>query len=270
MKFHQFWPLYLRAHSLPGTRAMHYFATAIGVMAFVEAIIAQEPWLFAAGIALAYGIAIFGHWIVEGNQPLIGVSPIWGAVSDLRMVWLAMTGRLNREYEKRGWLEINTRAASIQPAAGVFEFDLAARRALRNYDSRVHKYGMLFLSAVGLLIVLADLHDLIEPAGKPTYPIVQLGIPILAFATAVVLSYCATHIGRRHLHRLLDWFASQQRASISDMPTEAELSRHLKRNLEWQCAREISLRRASIVQFLLGAAIFAAAELAEAVLTPAL
>ena len=35
MTFREFWPLYLRAHRLPGTRGLHYFATAFGIMATI-------------------------------------------------------------------------------------------------------------------------------------------------------------------------------------------------------------------------------------------
>jgi len=283
MKFRQFWPLYLRAHTLPGTRAMHYVATAIGIMAGVEAVITQEPWILFAGITLAYGLAIAGHWFVEHNQPLIGVAPILGAMADLRMVWLAMIGRLDNEYAKLGLSEAHhsspqqesaemTRlepAATIKTIIALDEFDQAARNSLDYYDRRLHRYALLFVSAVGLLIGLADLHDLAEPAGKPAYPIVQLGVPIIAFATALVLSYGATVIGTSQLRAILDWFSALKRKAQADIAATAEIDR-LKRSLERQAARETSLRRASLAQFALGVAVFAAAEFAELIMAPAL
>jgi len=262
MKFRQFWPLYLRAHSLPGTRAMHYVATAIGVMAAVEALIAQEPWIFIAGIALAYGLAILGHWMIERNQPLIGVAPVWGAVADLRMVWLALTGRLGREYAKRGLPEAGDPVTAGQTVLALSEFDHVASNALNYYDKRLHRYALLFVRAAGLVVVLADLQDLVEPMGKPAYPILQLGVPIVAFAAALALSCCATVIGRSELRAILDWFAALKRKTLPDPDAVAEIC-HIKRRLEWQSAREASLRRASLAQFALGAAVFAAAELAE-------
>ena len=104
MSFKEFWPLYLQAHRLPGTRALHYFATTIGILSAIEAIVAHKPHVFLVGIAVSYGIAISAHWFVEGNQPLIRVNALWGAVADLRMCWLALRGRMERELAEHGVL----------------------------------------------------------------------------------------------------------------------------------------------------------------------
>jgi len=37
-----------------------------------------------------------------GNKPLIRVNALYGAMSDLRMLWLAVTGRLPEEYRRLG------------------------------------------------------------------------------------------------------------------------------------------------------------------------
>ena len=97
MPFKEFWPLYLRAHSRPTTRAMHYLASFVGLSMTIWAVMAGNFWLCAVGIGGGYVIAVLSHWLFEGNQPLILVNPLWGAVSDVRMCLLAMTGRLKRE-----------------------------------------------------------------------------------------------------------------------------------------------------------------------------
>ena len=100
MKFREFWPVYLHAHSRRSTRALHYVATAFfGFMAIV-AVAVEEIWIVPAGIAGSYTLAVIGHWRFERNRPLFLVNPFWGAVADLRMCWLALTGRLNRELVK--------------------------------------------------------------------------------------------------------------------------------------------------------------------------
>lgn len=99
MTFREFWPLYLAAHSRPGTRALHYCATLLGLGSALAALIAFDP-LFLAGIAPAYAIAIGAHALVEKNRSMIGVNPAWGAAADLRMFWLALTGGLAREIER--------------------------------------------------------------------------------------------------------------------------------------------------------------------------
>ncbi len=99
MTFREFWPLYLQAHSQPGTRAVHYFATIFGLGSAVAAAIAGEV-LLLLGIAVAYGLAISAHALIEKNRSMIRVNPLWGAIADLRMFWLALTGGLGREIEK--------------------------------------------------------------------------------------------------------------------------------------------------------------------------
>lgn len=101
MKFGEFWPLYLQAHSQPATRAVHYCATVIGVGSTIVAAATLRPILLF-GIPVAYALAIGAHAILEKNRSMIRVNPVWGAVADLRMFWLALTGRLTRELEKSG------------------------------------------------------------------------------------------------------------------------------------------------------------------------
>jgi hypothetical protein len=92
-----FWPLYLRAHRRRSTRGVHYAATVLGMVMAAWAAIVLEPWAFFAGIGGGYVMAIGSHWLLERNHPLILVNPVWGAISDLRMFGLAMTGRLRGE-----------------------------------------------------------------------------------------------------------------------------------------------------------------------------
>ena len=97
MPFREFWVLYLRAHGRPATRAMHYLASVVGLLMTIAAVITGNVWMCVIGIGSGYVIAVLSHWIFEGNQPLILVNPLWGAVSDLRMCFLAVTGGLGAE-----------------------------------------------------------------------------------------------------------------------------------------------------------------------------
>ena len=100
MQFKQFWPVYLHEHSRRSTRALHYAATGFfGFMAAI-AVAVEEIWVVPAGIAGSYAVAVTAHWCFERNRPLFLVNPLWGAVADLRMCWLALTGRLRRELTK--------------------------------------------------------------------------------------------------------------------------------------------------------------------------
>ena len=98
--FRDFWPLYLRAHGHRGTRVGHYAATVVALTTIAASIALQEIWLTALGIALGYAIALASHRLVDGSRSLVAVNPVWGAVADFRMCWLAMTGGLAEKIER--------------------------------------------------------------------------------------------------------------------------------------------------------------------------
>lgn len=102
MPYGDFWVAYLDAHRNPATRAMHYLATVTGMAGTAVAIWFEVLWLMAGGIGIAVAMAVTSHWWIEHNRPLIRVNPFYGAVSDLRMCWLALTGRLRGEYARLG------------------------------------------------------------------------------------------------------------------------------------------------------------------------
>jgi hypothetical protein len=102
MPYREFWVAYLDAHRNPGTRAMHYLATLSGMSGTLLAIWFEFLWLMACGIGLGVGMAVGSHHLIEHNRPLIRVNPLYGAISDLRMCWLAVTGRLASEYARLG------------------------------------------------------------------------------------------------------------------------------------------------------------------------
>lgn len=102
MPYRDFWVAYLDAHRDPRTRGMHYLATIVGMAGTGFAIWLEFLWLMAGGIAAGVVMAVTSHWWIEHNQPLIRVNPFYGAVSDLRMCWLAVTGRLRSEYARLG------------------------------------------------------------------------------------------------------------------------------------------------------------------------
>jgi hypothetical protein len=97
MTFREFWPHYLRAHRQPRTRVAHYVATIIAFSAIAAAIYYQMPLIALGAIAVSYAIALASHAIFERNHSLVFVNPAWGALSDLKMCWLALTGGLAAE-----------------------------------------------------------------------------------------------------------------------------------------------------------------------------
>jgi hypothetical protein len=95
--FRDFWPLYLHAHRHRGTRIGHYVATSIALITVAASIVLQAIWLTLLGIVLGYTIALAAHRLVDGSKSLVTVNPVWGAVADFKMCWLALTGGLAAE-----------------------------------------------------------------------------------------------------------------------------------------------------------------------------
>jgi len=111
--FAEFGQRYLDAHRCSGTRAAHYVATLWGAASAVVAIHQTDPSYLARGILLSVAVAVGSHWLIERNRPLILVNPLYGAVANLRMCWLGLTGGLDGEYKR-----CLSKAASSAPNNG--------------------------------------------------------------------------------------------------------------------------------------------------------
>ena len=100
--FADFWPYYLREHSKPATRALHYAGTSIGVGLALWGVATGRWWLLL-GLPLAgYAFAWLGHFGVEKNRPATFTYPLWSMASDFRMWGLWLTGGLRAELERAG------------------------------------------------------------------------------------------------------------------------------------------------------------------------
>ncbi|MDJ0935749.1 MAG: DUF962 domain-containing protein [Kiloniellales bacterium] len=100
--YREFWPIYLREHSRPATRGLHYLGTGLG-LALLAAAIATGDWrLLPAALVAGYAFAWIGHALVERNRPATFSHPLWSFVSDFRMFGLWASGRMGRELARHG------------------------------------------------------------------------------------------------------------------------------------------------------------------------
>lgn len=100
--FAQFWPFYLREHSKPRTRALHYAGTSLVVAITIVALTTGRwAWLIALPVA-GYGFAWIAHFAVEKNRPATFTYPLWSLAADFKMWWLWLTGKLSKELEQAG------------------------------------------------------------------------------------------------------------------------------------------------------------------------
>lgn len=91
--FDAYWLAYLGAHSRPSTRACHYIGTVLGLFVGPVLSVLFVWWAFLVIGPVGYGIALASHPLTQGNRPFAR-HPLWGFACDLRMLWLALAGRL--------------------------------------------------------------------------------------------------------------------------------------------------------------------------------
>ena len=114
MTFVEFWPVYVRAHSRPGTRVAHLLGTLGGWMLVGAAIAGRRWWLVLAAILVAYGVAWIAHFFVEHNMPATFEHPLFSWWADQRMVFLMITGQIGRELKQYAGA-----APQIEPASEI-------------------------------------------------------------------------------------------------------------------------------------------------------
>ena len=92
-----FWDFYLREHRKPATRALHYIGTSLG-MALLAWFIWLGTWHYIPlCLVSGYGFAWVAHFFIEKNKPASFKYPFWSFVSDYKMLFYFLTGRMGRE-----------------------------------------------------------------------------------------------------------------------------------------------------------------------------
>jgi hypothetical protein len=100
--FDAFWPFYLREHARPATRTIHVAGTWTAAAVLLWGLLIGPWWLILLAPVIGYGAAWISHMAVERNRPATFTYPLWSLQGDLRMAWLAATGRLGPELRRHG------------------------------------------------------------------------------------------------------------------------------------------------------------------------
>ena len=98
--YEEFWDFYVQEHSKPMTRALHFAGTALGLGLLVWFVATGRWYLFPLFFVIGYVFAWFAHFVVEKNRPATFKYPFWSFISDFKMIWLMITGRMGREVER--------------------------------------------------------------------------------------------------------------------------------------------------------------------------
>jgi hypothetical protein len=98
--YQEFWDFYVAEHSEPLTRYMHFVGTTLGLVSLVW-IVRGGHWLYLPlPFVVGYAFAWFAHFFVEHNKPATFKYPFWSFISDYKMVFYMLTGKMNAEVER--------------------------------------------------------------------------------------------------------------------------------------------------------------------------
>ena len=96
----EFWDFYVSEHSQPTTRYFHFIGTMLGTLTLIW-IVRSGNWLFLPVVLIiGYGFAWYSHFYIEKNKPATFKYPFWSYISDYKMVFYMLTGKMNREIER--------------------------------------------------------------------------------------------------------------------------------------------------------------------------
>ncbi|DBA65547.1 hypothetical protein WJX79_002243 [Trebouxia sp. C0005] len=100
--YNEFWLHYLREHSKPQTRALHYFGTTAGLVLWTYALWTHTFRLLPVGLFTGYFCAWVGHFFVEHNKPATFKYPGWSFISDWVMLGYWASGNLQPQLKQAG------------------------------------------------------------------------------------------------------------------------------------------------------------------------
>jgi len=101
-RYSDFWLFYLREHAKPVTRGLHYMGTILTLWFLMLALGGAGWWWWVAIPLAGYGFAWAAHFTVEKNRPATFTYPLWSLLSDYRMFFLWLIGRLDPQLARAG------------------------------------------------------------------------------------------------------------------------------------------------------------------------
>ena len=85
-KYSEFWDFYIREHSKPLTRLLHFAGTLLGLILLVWVVWIGRWYYFPVFFVVGYAFAWFAHFVIEKNRPATFKYPFWSLISDFKMI----------------------------------------------------------------------------------------------------------------------------------------------------------------------------------------
>lgn len=98
----EFWPFYLYEHSFAVNRWLHFVGSSVGLVLVFLALATANYWLLFAALVSGYAFAWIGHFGVEKNRPATFKYPVKSFISDWRMWYCMLSGKIAAELKKYG------------------------------------------------------------------------------------------------------------------------------------------------------------------------
>jgi hypothetical protein len=95
--YQEFWPFYVREHSDPTNRKLHFAGTTGTLLFTIAALVRKKPMHLLHAAIAGYGGAWIGHFVFQKNTPATFKYPLWSLVSDFRMYGKIALGTMDQE-----------------------------------------------------------------------------------------------------------------------------------------------------------------------------
>ena len=114
--FEEFWPFYVKEHSLPETRRMHFAGTSVVIGLLGTAVLLRKTWPLMVAPLAGYGPAWVSHFFVEKNKPASFKYPLWSLLADFKMWGLIASGQMDAEVARIYEADATAKAAAEKAA----------------------------------------------------------------------------------------------------------------------------------------------------------
>lgn len=98
--YSEFWDFYVTEHSKPMTRYFHFVGTMLGLILLVAFLLYGAYLFIPLCFLVGYGFAWFSHFAIEKNKPASFKYPLWSFISDYKMMYFMLTGKMEFEVER--------------------------------------------------------------------------------------------------------------------------------------------------------------------------